>query len=301
MLGDLLLRHPAIAIFGFPGVAGTFAHSDHASFPQQPAAVPRIAEHFAAVLGARLDGATAEGHRGCLDHAPAGESRDGRQPAERPALAGQRGSDAPQLKRRRTMALLKANQPVTNQKIFNREKTETRDDERMVGEKKNKEMYPSTANKRTYHGTNTRTDGPGSDGRRDGAAAGQRRPADHAATEQPGPRKRDHHPARDGRCARRPEYRRAGNCAGWRRADSGSPHPGGPPRSRPRNPGRICLLPPGWFDPAYRKVPKPRNTPLRELGSMPFLPEMRSRLDRSRSATYRPPSGRSLPSTAAPG
>jgi hypothetical protein len=40
------------------------------------------------------------------------------------------------------MALLKANQPVTNQKIFNREKTETRDDERMVGEKKNKEMYP---------------------------------------------------------------------------------------------------------------------------------------------------------------
>jgi hypothetical protein len=37
---------------------------------------------------------------------------------------------------------LKSNQPATNQKIFTREKTETRDDERMVGEKKNKEMYP---------------------------------------------------------------------------------------------------------------------------------------------------------------
>src|ERR1017187_6882311 len=50
VLGDLLLRHPAIAILGFPGVAGTFAHSDHPSLPQQPAAVTGIAEHFAAVL-----------------------------------------------------------------------------------------------------------------------------------------------------------------------------------------------------------------------------------------------------------
>ena len=37
---------------------------------------------------------------------------------------------------------LKSNQPVTNQKIFNREATETRDDERLIGEKKNKEMNP---------------------------------------------------------------------------------------------------------------------------------------------------------------
>jgi hypothetical protein len=37
---------------------------------------------------------------------------------------------------------MKSNQPATNQKIFNREATETRDDERMIGEKKNKEMYP---------------------------------------------------------------------------------------------------------------------------------------------------------------
>ena len=52
VLGDLLLRHPAIAVFGFPGIAGTFAHSDHPSLPQQPAAVTRIAEDFAAMLGA---------------------------------------------------------------------------------------------------------------------------------------------------------------------------------------------------------------------------------------------------------
>jgi len=34
MLGDLLLRHPAVAIFGFPGIAGTLAHSDHPSLAQ---------------------------------------------------------------------------------------------------------------------------------------------------------------------------------------------------------------------------------------------------------------------------
>ena len=50
MFGDLL--HPAIAVFGFPGIAGTFAHSDHPSLPQEPAAVTRIAEDFAAVLRA---------------------------------------------------------------------------------------------------------------------------------------------------------------------------------------------------------------------------------------------------------
>jgi hypothetical protein len=37
---------------------------------------------------------------------------------------------------------MKSNQPATNQKILIREKTETRDDERMIGEKKDKEMYP---------------------------------------------------------------------------------------------------------------------------------------------------------------
>jgi hypothetical protein len=37
---------------------------------------------------------------------------------------------------------LKSNQPATNQKIFTREKTETRDDERMVGERTNREMNP---------------------------------------------------------------------------------------------------------------------------------------------------------------
>lgn len=37
---------------------------------------------------------------------------------------------------------LKSNQPATNQKIFNRDATETRDDEKMIGEKKDREMYP---------------------------------------------------------------------------------------------------------------------------------------------------------------
>src|ERR1039458_2016414 len=50
VLGDLLLRYPAIAIFGFPGIAGAFATSPHPPLAQQPAAVTGIAEGFAAVL-----------------------------------------------------------------------------------------------------------------------------------------------------------------------------------------------------------------------------------------------------------
>src|ERR1035438_3913573 len=49
ILGDLLLRHPAIAIFGFPGITGTLSYSDHSPLAQQPAAVAGIAEDFAAV------------------------------------------------------------------------------------------------------------------------------------------------------------------------------------------------------------------------------------------------------------
>ena len=37
---------------------------------------------------------------------------------------------------------LNANRPVTEQRIFSREREETRKDERMIGEKKNKEMNP---------------------------------------------------------------------------------------------------------------------------------------------------------------
>jgi len=51
VFGELLLRDPAIAIFGFPGIAGTFAYSDHPTLAQQAAAVTGIAEGFAAVLG----------------------------------------------------------------------------------------------------------------------------------------------------------------------------------------------------------------------------------------------------------
>ena len=52
VFGDLLFGHPAIAIFGLPGIAGTLAHSDHPSLAQQAAAVTGIAEGFAAVLRA---------------------------------------------------------------------------------------------------------------------------------------------------------------------------------------------------------------------------------------------------------
>jgi hypothetical protein len=37
---------------------------------------------------------------------------------------------------------LQSNQPAANQKIFSREKKETRSDERLVGEQTNREMNP---------------------------------------------------------------------------------------------------------------------------------------------------------------